>query len=122
MAIAHSDMEEALKTLECRTNFKVKKITEYMLPSLKEPFYLCTDNHNPQLIIRPAFEVFANELSGLDGVSAKYSYYHNADMTRFPTRVNTGRTEVHYGLAFEFEHTKAVKTFIETLINIAKGS
>ncbi|MFT4926798.1 MAG: hypothetical protein ACI8WB_002897 [Phenylobacterium sp.] len=120
MAIEHSDLLTVLTELNCRSNFKIHKITEYMLPELKEPFYLQHEGRYPQIIIRPAFEVFLAEFSALKGVNAKEGYYHNAQMTRLPTRKHKLQSDVHYGLAFSFDGAKAVKAFINKLVTIVK--
>ncbi|MGL5360018.1 MAG: hypothetical protein ACRDBI_09950 [Shewanella sp.] len=122
MAIEHSDMVKCLQGLACRTNFTIKNITEYMLPDSKEAFYLHLEGKLPQLIIRPAFEVFSGELATIPGVHAKYDYFHNGQMTRFPTRLHKSLTETHYGLAFSFDSAEAVKDFIERLCAIVRGS
>ncbi|MFQ3176494.1 MAG: hypothetical protein ACI93H_001492, partial [Psychromonas sp.] len=63
LKIQENEIVNLLTTLECRTNFSIKKITEYMLPKLKEAFYLHIENQSPHIIIRPVFEVFAAELA-----------------------------------------------------------
>lgn len=121
MAIKESDIVSVLTILECRTNFSIKKITEYMLPNVKEAFYLHIENNHPHIIIRPVFEVFALELAGIKGVTKREAYFHNAEMTRFPKRIHKGINEIHYGLSFKFEDKKAVACFIKKLINIVSG-
>lgn len=120
LAIEQSDIVSVLTELNCRSNFKIHKIVEYMLPELKEPFYLQHEGRYPQLVIRPAFEVFLAEFSAIKGVHAKENYYHSAQMTRFPTRQHKMQTDVHYGLAFSFDGAKAVKAFINKLVTIVK--
>ncbi|MGL5047753.1 MAG: hypothetical protein ACRC6S_09425 [Shewanella sp.] len=114
-------MVSCLSGLQCRTNFSIKNITEYMLPDTKEAFYLHLDGKSPNLIIRPAFEVFSGELVTITGVHAKYDYFHNAEMTRFPKRLHKSLTETHYGLAFSFDTVEAVLQFITRLSAIVKG-
>ena len=121
LAIKENDMVNVLTALECRTNFSIKKITEYMLPKLKEAFYLHIENHSPHIIIRPVFEVFAAELAAIEGVTKREAYFHSAEMTRFPKRVNKGINEIHYGISFKFENSKAVELFIKKLIKIVGG-
>lgn len=121
MAIEHSVIMSVLSSLECRTNFTIKKITEYMLPQLKEPVYLHGSARDCQLVIRPAYEVFLADLSGLEGVKHKQGYFHNNEMTRFPKRVQKSLNGIHYGLAFKFEDEAAVKRFIKRLISIING-
>ncbi|MCL1114231.1 MULTISPECIES: hypothetical protein [Shewanella] len=121
MSITLEQAASTLNELKCRTNFNIKNVTEYMLPELKEPVYVHVEGKTPLLIIRPAFEVFSTELATIDGVHAKYDYYHNAQMTRFPTRQYKGLNETHYGLAFRFDTVQAVELFIKRLIDIVKG-
>ena len=121
LAIEHSEILGVLTELNCRSNYKIHKIAEYMLPELKEAFYLQHEGRYPQIVIRPAFEVFLAEFSALKGVNAKENYYHSIQMTRFPTRKYKLQNEVHYGLAFSFDGAKAVKAFINKLIVIVKG-
>jgi len=122
LTVSHSDMEAALRDLGCRTVHKVKKIVEYMLPGTKEPFYVHVENICPQIIVRPAFYQVAQELGEIEGVRAKEPFYHNADMTRFPSKMHTGNKECHYGWAFEFDSTMAVGSFIKGLLSVVKGS
>lgn len=122
MAIEHNEMASCLSALQCRTNFTIKNITEYMLPETKEAFYLHLDGKSPNLIIRPAFEVFSGEFATIAGVHAKYDYFHNAQMTRFPKRLHKSLTETHYGLAFSFDTVEAVQLFIARLGAIVKGT
>ena len=121
MSLSHEQVSQVLSKLQCRSNFNIKNVTEYMLPELKEPVYLHLDSKIPLLIIRPAFEVFSTEFATLAGVHAKYDYHHNAQMTRFPTRQYKSLTETHYGLAFRFDNEQAVELFIARLIEIVKG-
>ncbi|WP_076411276.1 hypothetical protein [Shewanella sp. UCD-KL12] len=121
MAIEHSTIMLVLSQLECRTNFTIKKITEYMLPKLKEPIYLHGADRDCQLVIRPAYEVFLEDFSSLEGVTHKTGYFHNNEMTRFPKRVQKSLNGIHYGLGFKFEDEDAVKRFINRLIAINKG-
>ncbi len=92
-----------------------------MLPKLKEAFYLHIENNTPHIIIRPVFEVFAAELAALPGVGQRQAYFHNAEMTRFPKRINKGINEIHYGLSFTFTDKKAVELFVKKLMKIIKG-
>ncbi|QSX30165.1 hypothetical protein [Shewanella cyperi] len=117
----YNEISKTLNGLNCRSNFTIHQVTEYMLPGLKEPLYLHKEGKTALLVIRPAFEVFAGELAGLAGVHAKYDYHHNAQMTRFPTRLHKSLTETHYGLAFSFDDSEAVRLFIERLTAIVKG-
>ncbi|ABM04142.1 conserved hypothetical protein [Psychromonas ingrahamii 37] len=121
LIIKETDIVNVLTTLECRTNFSIKKITEYMLPKLKEAFYLHIENQSPHIIIRPVFEVFASELAAIKGVTKREAYFHSAEMTRFPKRVHKGINEIHYGISFKFENSKAVTLFIKKLITIIGG-
>lgn len=121
MAITENEMVNLLTHLECRTNFTVKKITEYMLPKLKEAFYLHIENNAPHIIIRPVFELFAGDLAAIEGVRKRECYFHSAEMTRFPKRVHKGINEIHYGISFKFENGKALELFIKKLITIISG-
>ncbi len=122
MSITQNEMVSCLNKLQCRSNFSIKNITEYMLSGTKEAFYLHMDGKSANLIIRPAFEVFSAELATLAGVHAKYDYYHNGEMTRFPKRLHKSLTETHYGLAFSFDSADAVELFIGRLSDIVKGT
>jgi hypothetical protein len=121
LSIEHSDIITVLTELDCRTNYKINKIVEYMLPELKEPFYLHHEGRYPQIVIRPAFEVFLAEFATINGVHAKEGYYHSAQMTRFPTHKHKLKNGVYYGLAFSFDGAKAVRAFIHKLVGIVKG-
>jgi hypothetical protein len=121
LAITENEIVNLLTTLECRTNFTIKKLTEYMLPKLKEAFYLHIESNTPHIIIRPVFEVFAAELAAIEGVRKRENYFHSAEMTRFPKRIHKGMNEIHYGISFKFDNTKALKLFIKKLISIISG-
>ena len=120
MPVSHKDMQECLKNLGCRTVHQVKKVTEYMLPETKFAFYLHIENLYPQVVLPPALEVYLDELASLPGVTSKEPYYHNADMSRFPKRTHGGKSDIHYGLAFEFDNSLAVEQFINRLLGIVK--
>jgi hypothetical protein len=122
LPVSHDDMKNTLNELGCRTVHQVKKVFEYMMPGTKEPFYVHRENVHPQIVIRPALEVFLDKLDSIDGVLSKDPYYHNADMSRFPSRLHGGKKEVHYGLAFEFENSLAVEKFINEVISIVRHS
>jgi hypothetical protein len=119
--MTENEIVNVLTTLKCRTNFSIKKITEYMLPNLKEAFYLHIENQSPHIIIRPVFDVFAAELTAIEGVTKREAYFHSAEMTRFPKRVHKGINEIHFGISFKFENSKAVQLFIKKLITIIGG-
>ncbi|MGS0676999.1 hypothetical protein [Shewanella sp. 0m-4] len=121
MAIEQNEIVSLLSELECRTNFSIKKVTEYMLPKLKEPFYLYVDGKQAQLVIRPAYEVFKADFSAIEGVNVKDQYCHYSEMTRFPKRVQKSVNGIHYGLAFSFGSKDALKAFIKKLIAINQG-
>jgi hypothetical protein len=122
VAITQQQISTCLTELQCRSNFNIKNLTEYMLPNSKEAFYLHIDSSIPQLIIRPAYEVFVADLSALEGVKHKEGYFHSAEMTRFPTRIFKSSKPIHYGLAFKFNDETAVKLFVNKLIKIISGN
>ena len=113
-------MESALKELECRTVHQVKKVIEYMLPGTKEPFYVHVENRSPQIVVHPALQRAAPELGEIEGARSKNSFYHNADMTRFPAEPHKGKTPCHFGWAFEFDNTMAVRSFIKGFLSVVK--
>jgi uncharacterized protein (UPF0297 family) len=121
MSLIHSTMSSVLTSLKCRSNFSINNITEYMLPGTKEALYLHEQSQQAKLIIRPAFEIFSGELAEIPGVQAKYDYFHNAQMTRFPKRQHKGLEPAHYGLAFVFDDETALTLFIEKLISIVNS-
>ncbi|GGI70847.1 hypothetical protein [Shewanella gelidii] len=121
MALTHDEIKQVLLDSGCRSNFVMKKITEFMLPELKEPIYLHGDHLAAQLLIRPAYEVFVADLDSLEGVHHKSSYFFNNDMTRFPKKQHKGLNEIHYGMPFKFDDSKAVERFIQKIIAINKG-
>ncbi|MBV7314301.1 hypothetical protein KU855_01250 [Shewanella sp. NIFS-20-20] len=119
--MVHAQIVSTLNQLQCRSNFNLHHVSEFMLPHSKEPLYLHHQGQLSTLVIRPAFEVFASELTGIDGVHGQYEYYHNAQMTRFPTRQHKGISETHYGLAFTFDNEHALSEFLTRLIKIVQG-
>lgn len=121
MSLPHTQITSTLSKLNCRSNFAINHITEYMLPDTKEALYLHEQSQQAKLMIRPAFEVFAGEFAEIPGVHAKYDYFHNAQMTRFPKRQHKGLEPSHYGLAFTFDDEAALTQFIEKLIAIVKS-
>lgn len=118
MSINSSTLENSLKKLECRTNFRLKKITEYMLPHSKHAFYLHCDGNHAKLVLMPALQPFVPDLASIKGVRSKPDFFHHAEMTRFPKRIHTGRSEIHYGLAFELDNEAAIEAFIGVLCSI----
>lgn len=122
MAVSHDTMEDTLLKFGCRSIHSVKKVTEYMLPKLKEPIYFHKENNDPKIVIRPVFDAFRDELETISGATINSDSYHNADMTRFPKRLHTGKKEVHYGLAVTFENSMAIEKFLTKLSKIAAGS
>jgi hypothetical protein len=115
-------IETTLRDLECRTNFKIRNITEYMLPHSKHPFYLLADSRHRRLVVMPALQPFIPDFAAIPGVHPLAELLHHAEMTRFPKRLHTGRTEIHYGLAFEFDTPKALELFILQLDGIIRRS
>jgi len=122
MPISSSEMKTVLTELNCRTNYSINKVTEYMLPNSKEAFYMYNESGKAQLVIRPVFEVFKADFAKLKGVRDRKQYCHSSEMTRFPTRKHTSFIEVHYGLPFGFDHTDGVKSFIDKLTSIINES
>jgi hypothetical protein len=122
MPISSSEMKAVLTELNCRTNYAVNKITEYMLPDSKEAFYMYNENGKAQLVIRPVFEVFKADFAQLKGVRDRKQYCHYSEMTRFPTRKHTSFVETHYGLPFGFDDTDGVKLFIRKWLSIMNGA
>lgn len=122
MSLDHESMQRSLQSLGCRSIHKIKKVIEYMLPNTKESFYLHKENIYPQIVIRPALQVFLTDLSSIEGVQSKDPYYHNDDMAKFPKRRNKGKDEVHYGLAFEFDNVLAVEEFLSKLLDIVTSA
>jgi hypothetical protein len=122
MPISSSEMKTVLTELNCRTNYSVNKVTEYMLPNSKEAFYMYNESGKAQLVIRPVFEVFKADFAKLKGVRDRKQYCHSSEMTRFPTRKHTSFVEVHYGLPFGFDNTDGVKSFIDKLTSIINES
>jgi len=92
------------------------------MPGTKELFYVHRENQFPQIVIRSALEVFNKELASIEGVISKDAYYHNADMTRFLSRLHTGKTEVHYRLSYKFKNNFAVEKCINKVIGIVCNS
>ncbi len=115
-------IEETLRNLECRTNFKVRNLTEYMLSHSKHAFYLLADSRHCRLVLMPALQPFIADFAAIPGVHPQADYCHHAEMTRFPKRLHTGRSEIHYGLAFEFDNAKALELFILQLDGIIRRS
>ncbi|MBP8221464.1 MAG: hypothetical protein KAX58_08485 [Aeromonadaceae bacterium] len=122
LSIDSAAIEETLRGLECRTNFKIRNLTEYMLSHSKHAFYLLADSRHSRLVLMPALQPFVADFAAIPGVHAQADYCHHAEMTRFPKRLHTGRTETHYGLAFEFDNTKALELFILQLDGIIRRS
>nr|WP_247664799.1 hypothetical protein [Pseudoalteromonas sp. MMG010] len=114
-------MTEQLIKLQCRSNFKIKNIAEYMLANSKEAFYSHSEGGKGKLVIRPAFEVFSDDFNTIDGVSRVSGYFHSSEMTRFPTRIHKSAQPIHYGVAFKINSQQAAKEFIEKLTTIISG-
>ena len=83
MAYSADELTEQLIKLECRSNFKIKNIAEYMLVNSKEAFYTHAEAGKGKIVIRPAFEVFSDDFTDIDGVVRTQGYFHSSEMTRF---------------------------------------
>lgn len=121
MAYSADELTEQLIKLECRSNFKIKNIAEYMLVNSKEAFYTHAEAGKGKIVIRPAFEVFSDDFTDIDGVVRTQGYFHSSEMTRFPTRIYKSRQPIHYGVAFKINSEQAAKEFIAKLTMIIGG-
>ncbi|MEI8617953.1 hypothetical protein P4S63_14715 [Pseudoalteromonas sp. B193] len=83
MAYSADELTEQLIKLQCRSNFKIKNIAEYMLVNSKEAFYTHSESGKGKIVIRPAFEVFSDDFNDIDGVTRAQGYFHSSEMTRF---------------------------------------
>lgn len=108
-------LSSELKQLECRTIQQGSSCVCWMLPGSKFAFYLQAQKQQAQLVLPPALEVFRDLLVAVPGVISQYDYYHNNEMTRFPTHAHGRQKAAHYGLAFEFSSAAAVSGFIQQL-------
>jgi hypothetical protein len=80
--------------------------------------YVRLDRHRP-LVVHPAFEEFFSTLAGLteDRSNARVAFWHNAGLLKFPKRDN-GSGLIHYGIAFGFGSTEALRNFAIELYKI----
>ncbi|MEW8494947.1 MAG: hypothetical protein AB2604_14175 [Candidatus Thiodiazotropha taylori] len=122
MAVTYSEMEKTISELGYKSVHSIDKVTEYLMPKQNERFYLHKETQKPKIVVRPVFEAFKHNLGELPGVIIKESFYHNADMTSFPKKIHTGKREVHYGIAFEFENTGSISKLLTEVAKIAAGS
>ena len=118
MAYSADELTEQLIKLQCRSNFKIKNIAEYMLVNSKEAFYTHSESGKGKIVIRPAFEVFSYDFNDIDGVTRAQGYFHSSEMTRFPTRIYKSAQPIHYGVAFKINSEQAAKDFIAKLTMI----
>lgn len=121
MVATPEQINEQLVALDCRSNFKIKNISEYMLPKSKEAIYLHIEGGQAKLVLRPALEVFSDDFHAIDGVSRISGFFHSSEMTRFPTRIYKSANPIHYGIGFKITIEKAAKEFITLLIKIING-
>ena len=80
--------------------------------------YVRLDRHRP-LVVHPAFEEFFSTLTALteDRSNTRVTFWHNDGLLKFPTRDN-GSGLIHYGIAFGFGSTGALRNFVVELYNI----
>lgn len=121
MTVTPEQINEQLVALACRSNFKIKNISEYMLPNSKEAIYLHVEGGQTKLVLRPALEVFSDDFNAMDGVSRIAGFFHSSEMTRFPTRIFKSANPIHYGIGFKITTEKAAKEFVSQLIKIING-
>ncbi|MBB1341284.1 hypothetical protein H5158_06465 [Pseudoalteromonas sp. SR45-6] len=121
MSASPEQINEQLIALECRSNFRIKNITEYMLPKSKEAIYLHIESGQAKLVLRPALEVFSDDFNKIAGVNRISGFFHSSEMTRFPTRIFKSTNPIHYGIGFKMTSVEGAKEFISQLVKIING-
>ncbi|NMM41435.1 hypothetical protein [Pseudoalteromonas arctica] len=121
MSASPEQINEQLIALECRSNFRIKNITEYMLPKSKEAIYLHIEGGQAKLVLRPALEVFSDDFNKIAGVNRISGFFHSSEMTRFPARIFKSTNPIHYGIGFKMTSVEGAKGFITSLIKIING-
>jgi hypothetical protein len=121
MTATPEQIHEQLVALACRSNFKIKNISEYMLPNSKEAIYLHVEGGQAKLVLRPALEVFSDDFNAIDGVSRIAGFFHSSEMTRFPTRIFKSANPIHYGIGFKMTSVEGATSFITQLVKIING-
>jgi hypothetical protein len=121
VAYSADELTEQLIKLQCRSNFRIKNIAEYMLVNSKEAFYTHNEAGKGKLVVRPAFEVFSDDFTDIEGVVRVQGFFHSSEMTRFPTRIHKSAQPIHYGVAFKINSEQAAKAFIAKLTLIIGG-
>jgi putative restriction endonuclease len=76
------------------------------------------------LVIHPENQVRFGELEAIRGVVADLPmrFYHNSTMRAFPSRLNTGKSETKYGIAFGFDDERSLRDFVQTLLKKTPSS
>jgi putative restriction endonuclease len=71
------------------------------------------------LVIHPDNQARFGELEAINGASTDrpMRFYHNATMRAFPSRLNNGKEETKYGIAFGFEDEKSLGKLVRYLLN-----
>lgn len=97
------------------------KVLRFEHPRLPEPLFVKQSQSlnarvKAPLVLHPRFEAQLPALLTIAGVEQGDSrYYHNSNLRGFPKRINTGATEVTYGVDLGFQHHAALAHVLEQL-------
>lgn len=97
------------------------KVLRFEHPGLSEPLFVKQSQSlnarvKAPLVLHPKFAALLPTLLAIAGVEqGDGGYYHNSNLRGFPKRINTGVTEVAYGVDLGFQHSGALAQVLEQL-------
>lgn len=104
------------------------KVLRFEHPRLSEPLFVKQSQSlnarvKAPLVLHPKFAALLPTLLAIAGVEqGDGGYYHNSNLRGFPKRINTGVTEVAYGVDLGFQHSGALAQVLEQLTGGVEGA
>ncbi|MCV2894737.1 HNH endonuclease [Lentibacter sp. XHP0401] len=118
-----TEIQSILKAHSFEKTHETKKTLEYEHSHTGLTLYLKGPNKDGKaqretLVVDPEMQSRVGIFRTISGVhtTVPTRYYHLSNMNRFPSRLHTGKKTTHYGLAFDFEDSKALNSFIGVLL------
>lgn len=103
--------------LECVQTKENSKVIEFRFPATENYFYLLKTSRNPKIVLHPEQKSFMDKLSKFSGVTVASNYYHHSNLSRFPMRMNNGKSPITYGVAVDSVGCSEIVSFIKCLMD-----
>lgn len=119
MSISYEVMQKQLSQQGFHERAGTKKVTEYS--KYDSVIYVNQQGKSPKLILSPSWVGHCEALLSVAGVASNKTgkYFHNSNLKKFPMRRNRGLTDIHYGLAFSFDNTLSLASFLERMSELS---